>query len=110
MRGRRESWKSYSVTGRITRHGLPAANTPSGISRVTTLPAPMTAREPIRHAGEDDRAAADPDVRADVDRLAELLTPPLLRVDRMQRRVDLHGRPEQREVPIRTGRRPGRCS
>ena len=32
----------------MTRHGLPAANTASGTSRVTTLPAPITAREPIR--------------------------------------------------------------
>ena len=37
----------YSVTSRTTRHGLPAANTPSGTSRVTTLPAPITARAPI---------------------------------------------------------------
>ena len=33
--------------GRITRHGLPAANTPAGTSRVTTLPAPITARAPM---------------------------------------------------------------
>ena len=42
---------AYSVISRITRHGLPAANTPSGMSRVTTLPAPMTAREPILTPG-----------------------------------------------------------
>ena len=36
-----------AAISRMTRQGLPAANTPSGISRVTTLPAPMTAREPI---------------------------------------------------------------
>ena len=36
------------VISRMTRHGFPAANVPSGTSRVTTLPAPMTAREPIR--------------------------------------------------------------
>src|SRR5918999_618416 len=32
----------------MTRHGFPAANTLSGMSRVTTLPAPMTARDPMR--------------------------------------------------------------
>ena len=31
----------------ITLHGFPAANTPEGISRVTTLPAPMTVLFPI---------------------------------------------------------------
>src|SRR5215471_17685448 len=41
----------HSVISRITRHGLPAANTPSGISLVTTLPAPITARDPIRTSG-----------------------------------------------------------
>jgi hypothetical protein len=37
--------------GRITRHGLPAANTPAGTSRVTTLPAPITARAPMLTPG-----------------------------------------------------------
>jgi hypothetical protein len=37
----------YSEISRIIRQGLPAANTPSGMSRVTTLPAPITDREPI---------------------------------------------------------------
>ena len=83
---------------RMTRHGLPAAKTPSGTSRVTTLPAPITAREPMRHARQDDRAAADPDVGADLDRLAELLLAAQLRVHRVHRRVDLHRRAEQREV------------
>src|SRR5690606_8768893 len=35
------------ATCRITRQGLPAAKTPSGTSRATTLPAPITEREPI---------------------------------------------------------------
>jgi hypothetical protein len=35
----------------MTRQGFPAANTPSGTSRVTTLPAPMTVRDPIRTPG-----------------------------------------------------------
>ena len=52
----------HSVIARMTRHGLPAANTASETSRVTTLPAPITAREPISYAGENDRAAAHPDV------------------------------------------------
>jgi hypothetical protein len=40
--------RGYSSIARMTRQGFPAANTPSGTSRVTTLPAPITAREPIR--------------------------------------------------------------
>ena len=32
---------------RMTRQGFPAASTPAGISRVTTLPAPMTVLSPI---------------------------------------------------------------
>src|SRR5262245_23889220 len=42
----------YSVMARITRQGLPAANTPSGMSRVTTLPAPMTDRDPTFTPGQ----------------------------------------------------------
>ena len=37
----------YSSSDLITRHGFPAANTPAGMSRVTTLPAPMTLSEPM---------------------------------------------------------------
>lgn len=37
---------SFSVMGRITRQGTPAAITPAGISWVTTLPAPIT--DPVR--------------------------------------------------------------
>src|SRR5881397_601612 len=36
---------------RMTRQGFPAANTSSGISLVTTLPAPITVREPMRTPG-----------------------------------------------------------
>jgi len=42
----------YSVISRMTRHGFPAANTPSGMSLVTTLPAPMTVFEPIFTPGQ----------------------------------------------------------
>src|SRR5215510_13004369 len=42
----------YSVISRMIRHGFPAANTPSGMSLVTTLPAPMTALEPIFTPGQ----------------------------------------------------------
>ena len=42
-----EAELDYSVISRMTRHGFPAANTPSGMSLVTTLPAPMTDFEPI---------------------------------------------------------------
>ena len=38
---------SFSVSLRITRQGTPAAITPAGISRVTTLPAPITLPSPI---------------------------------------------------------------
>ena len=41
----------YSAISRMTLHGLPAAKAPSGTSRVTTLPAPITARDPIRTPG-----------------------------------------------------------
>jgi len=34
------------ANSRMTRQGLPAASTPAGTSRVTTLPAPITARSP----------------------------------------------------------------
>src|SRR5207248_831574 len=37
---------------RMTRQGFPEANTPSGMSLVTTLPAPMTAFEPIFTPGQ----------------------------------------------------------
>src|SRR4029079_13154862 len=45
-----DSWleAGHPLTARITRQGLPAANTSSGTSRVTTLPAPITEREPMR--------------------------------------------------------------
>jgi hypothetical protein len=38
----------YSVISRTTRQWLPAANTPSGTSRVTMLPVPLAERERIR--------------------------------------------------------------
>ena len=41
-----------SAISRFTRHGLPAANTPAGMSFVTTLPAPMTVFEPIFTPGQ----------------------------------------------------------
>ena len=42
----------YSVISRITRQGFPAANAPSGMSLVTTLPAPMTDFEPTFTPGQ----------------------------------------------------------
>ena len=36
----------------MTRAGFPAAKTSEGMSRVTTLPAPMTARSPIVTPGQ----------------------------------------------------------
>src|SRR5688500_9299746 len=41
-----------SAISRITRQGFPAAKTSPEMSRVTTLPAPITAREPIRTPGQ----------------------------------------------------------
>ena len=49
---RRPSNQCYSEIARMTRQGLPTARTPSGMSRVTTLPAPMTDREPTRTPGQ----------------------------------------------------------
>src|SRR3954454_17075126 len=45
------------------------------------------------NTGKDDSASTNPDIGADVDRLAELFTPALLGIERMHRRVDLHGWP-----------------
>ena len=53
----------------------------------------MTARDPV-YAWQDNRAATDPDVSADLDRLAEFFAATLVGVHRMHRRVDLHGRAE----------------
>jgi hypothetical protein len=50
-------------------------------------------------ARQDDRAATHPDVRADGDRLAELLSASELRAEWMRRRVNLHCGAEQREIP-----------
>ena len=38
---------SHSIWSRIMRAGTPAARAPAGISRVTTLPAPITAPSPM---------------------------------------------------------------
>ena len=46
-----KGWHLYSID-RITLHGFPAANTLSGISRVTTLPAPMIDRLPMVTPGQ----------------------------------------------------------
>src|SRR5690606_27654202 len=48
------------------------------------------------HSGVHDRAAAYPYIRPYLHRLAELLSPARLRVERMHGRVDLHGRTEHR--------------
>src|ERR1700676_3019834 len=46
----------YRSNSRTTRHALPAANPPSGMSRVTTLPGPITLREPILTPGQSTAA------------------------------------------------------
>src|SRR5262245_23504605 len=43
---------AHSLKGRMTRHGFPAAKTPAGIGRVTTLPAPITVRSPMLTPGQ----------------------------------------------------------
>lgn len=82
----------------MTRQELPPAKTPSGMSRVTTLPAPMTLREPIMTPGQM-MAPADSHVRPDHDGLAEFSRAANLRVERVPGRVDLDSRAEQRVVP-----------
>ena len=56
---------SASVIGRIGRQGFPAAKTPAGIGRVTTLPAPITLPAPDRHAAADGYVAGNPAVILD---------------------------------------------
>src|SRR5262249_22028094 len=46
------STTSFSTILRTTRHGFPAAKTPSGMFRVTTLPAPITVFEPMTTPGQ----------------------------------------------------------
>ena len=53
VRGKKKpSTFSFYVSRRITRQGLPTANESSGISCVTTLPAPITQRSPIVTPGQ----------------------------------------------------------
>ncbi len=68
------------------------------MSRVTTLPAPMTAARADGHPRTDDRGATDPDVRADRHGLGEFLPPAQFGVKRMRRRVNLDRRTKQRVV------------
>ena len=81
-----------SSSGRITRQGLPAANTACGMSRVTTLPAPITARDPMRTPG---RMMAPPPIHTSEPISTGL--PNSVRRRRsassgVHRGVDLHGR------------------
>jgi hypothetical protein len=79
----------------MTRHGFPAANTPSGMSRGDDAARADDALRADPHAGANDRTAADPHVGADRDRLTELLPATQLRVERVGGGVDLHRRAEQ---------------
>ena len=56
------------MLARTTRQGLPQATVLAGISRVTTLPAPMTTLSPIVTPRQQDGPAADPHMVADDDR------------------------------------------
>src|SRR5262245_51705768 len=60
-------------------------------------PGPDHRAMPDMHAGQNDRSAAHPDVRSNLDRLAELLSPSLLGIQRMHGRVYLHRRAKQGE-------------
>ena len=52
----------------MTRAGLPTATQKSGISPVTTEPAPMTVCFPIAAPGQHDGAVAEPRAVGDHDR------------------------------------------
>ena len=52
----------------MTLAGLPATTLPAGTSRVTTLPAAMTAPAPIDHALQNQRVHADEDIIRDGNR------------------------------------------
>jgi hypothetical protein len=70
----------------------------SGTSRVTTLPAPMTAPEPIRTPA---RIIAPPPTQTSDPisiALPNSFSTPLLGIERVQRRIDLHRRSEQSEI------------
>jgi hypothetical protein len=82
----------------MTRHGLPAAKAPSGMSRVTMLPAPMTARDPIRTPARIKATPAHPDIRSDLDRFSEFLLSAQVVIERMQRCKNLHAGTEERVV------------
>ena len=90
------------MISRITRQGFPAANTPSGMSLVTTLPAPMTDFEPITNAGTEDRPAADPHIGTDLDGPGELLRPAQVGVHRVRGGVDWTAGPNSVKSPIST--------
>ena len=85
------------MISRITRQGLPAAKTPSGMSRVTTLPAPITALCPIRTPG---KMIAPPPTQTSDPKLAGLRTllTAQLGVQRMHRSVDLDRRAKEGEA------------
>jgi len=75
------------------RAGLPRAVAPAGTSRVTTLPAPITALSPMVTPRQNDRTAADPHILTDPDGASELGTRLAdRRVARMVCRVDLDRR------------------
>ena len=81
----------------MTRHGLPAAMTPLGTSRVTTLPAPITVLSPIVTPG---KMIAPPPIQqsdADANGLAIFALAALGGVERVRGSVDLHRRSEPRE-------------
>ena len=92
--------EGHSPISRMTRQGLPAANTPSGMSLVTTLPAPTTDRGPIRTPGQ--MIAPPPiHVSSPISTLLPRLEsrPAHCSAQRVRCRIDLNGRPEQHARP-----------
>ena len=89
----------------MTRHGLPAASTPAGTSRRTTLPAPTTESSPIVTAAAMTAAAPiqtflPTAIGAPV--LEHLLA--LARVERVRGRAELDRRPDERSLADAHGR------
>ena len=95
-KGASRTESAASMISRMTRQGLPAAKTPSGMSRVTTLPAPMTDREPMWTPGQ---MIAPPPTQTSEPisiGLPDSWVRRSIGVHRVRGGVDLHRRAEQR--------------
>jgi hypothetical protein len=89
----------YAGNKRNTRHGLPTANTPAGMSWVTTLPAPNYTAGPNSYTRTNDAAAPQPNVGFDVNGFAIFQTgAPCCHAQRMSSRINLHSWSEHHPV------------